>query len=116
MTATVSRWSALTSPSVAHAAPALAVAAQEGGQARLVRPAEPAGRDAVLEKLEEEGGVGGLWLAGDPIETELLGKPDVVPKAENPALASDGREQPGCSSASRDGGLLHHQPGQRGRR
>jgi len=32
------------------------------------------------------------WLAGDPLGIRLLGKPDYVPKAENPTLASGGRE------------------------
>jgi hypothetical protein len=33
-----------------------------------------------------------VWLAGDPLGIRLLGKPDYVPKAENPTLASGGRE------------------------
>ena len=69
------------------------MAAQEGGRLVLFALRNLPDGTQSLEKLEEEGGVGGLWLAGDPIGTELLGKPDVVPKAENPALASDGRER-----------------------
>ena len=46
-----------------------------------------------LEKLEEEGGAEGLWLAGDPLGIEFLGKPDYVPKVDNPTLASDDRER-----------------------
>jgi hypothetical protein len=70
----------------------VAVAAQEGGRLVLFALRNLPDGTQSLEKLEEEGGVGGLWLAGDPIGTEHLGKPD-APKAENPALASDGRER-----------------------
>jgi hypothetical protein len=46
-----------------------------------------------LDKLEQEGGIGGLWQAGDPTETKLLGQAESVPKADSPALTSDGRER-----------------------
>jgi hypothetical protein len=69
------------------------VGAQAGGRLVLFAlRSRPDGTQS-LEKLEQEGGVSGQWLAGDPIETTLLGKPEIVPKADNPALASDGRER-----------------------
>ena len=44
-----------------------------------------------LEKLEQEATDGEKWLPGDPIDTGLLGLAEVVPKADNPALATDTR-------------------------
>jgi len=72
---------------------ALAVAAEAGGRLVLFALRNLPDGSQSLEKLEEEGGVGGLWLAGDPLGIEFLGKPDVVPKADNLTLASDGRER-----------------------
>ena len=75
-----------------HREAALAVAAQEGGRLVLFALRNLPDGTQSLEKLEEEGGVGGLWLAGDPLGTGLLGKPDYVPKADYPTLASGGPE------------------------
>ena len=73
--------------------PALAVAAQGGGRLVVFALRNLPDGTQSLEKLEEEGGAEGQWLAGDPLGIGLLGKPDVVPKADNPALASGGRER-----------------------
>jgi hypothetical protein len=71
----------------------LAVAAQAGGRLVLFALRNLPDGTQSLEKLEEEGGAEGLWLAGDPLGIGLLGKPDYVPKVDNPTLASDGRER-----------------------
>ena len=83
-------WEAL-GPKGRTGEPALAVVAQAGGRLVLFALRNLPDATQSLEKLEEEGGVEGQWLAGDPIGSGLLGKPDVVPKADTPALASDGR-------------------------
>jgi hypothetical protein len=69
------------------------VAAQIGGRLVLFTLRNMPDGTQTLDKLEQEGGTGGLWLAGDPIETKLLGQADSVPKADSPVLASDGHER-----------------------
>jgi hypothetical protein len=72
--------------------PALAVAAQSGGRLVLFTLRNLPDGTQSLEKLEEEGGPGGLWLAGDPLGIEFLGAPGSA-KVDNPTLASDGHER-----------------------
>lgn len=71
---------------------ALAVAAQAGGRLVLFALRDLPDLSQSLEKLEEEGGADGQWLAGDPLGIKSLGTP-AVPKANNPTLASGGSER-----------------------
>lgn len=78
-------------PEPAAGEPALAVAAQAGGRLVLFALRNTPEGSQSLEKLEQEATDGEKWLPGDPIDTGLLGLAEVVPKAGNPALATDSR-------------------------
>ena len=78
-------------PEPAAGEPVLAVAAQAGGRLVLFALRNTPEGSQSLEKLEQEATDGEKWLPGDPIDTSLLGLAEVVPKAGNPALATDSR-------------------------
>ena len=82
-------WMSLNRPGLEGEAD-LAVAAQEGGRLVLFTLRTMPDGTQSLDKLEQQGGPQELWLAGDPFDTDALGKPDWVPAAANPALVLDG--------------------------
>jgi len=72
---------------------ALALAAQAGGRLVLFALRDMPDGTQSLEKLEQEGAIDEQWLPGDPIETEVLGKPEFVPAVDELALGITGDER-----------------------